>query len=47
MLNARLARIVFALSCAFALAAALAGCDACGNWPWDEKPKSCHSEEAH
>jgi hypothetical protein len=40
MTLARLILIVLALSCA----AALAGCDACGDWPWTQQQKSCHGE---
>ena len=40
MSSARLFWIVLALS----FAVALSGCDACGDWPWDHKQKSCHGE---
>jgi hypothetical protein len=40
MLRSRLIRILVVLSCV----GSLAGCDACGEWPWTEKQKSCHGE---
>jgi hypothetical protein len=39
-------RIVLALCCAAALCAPLAGCGACGDWPWSATQKSCHDEGA-
>ena len=42
----RLIRIVLALCCAAALAAPLAGCGACGDWPGSPTQKSCHDENA-
>jgi hypothetical protein len=42
----RLLRIVLALCCAAALAAPLAGCAGCGDWPWNATQKSCRDESA-
>jgi hypothetical protein len=42
----RLFRIVVALCCAAALAAPLAGCAGCSDWPWSATQKTCHDENA-
>jgi hypothetical protein len=46
MARFRLFRIVVALCCAAALAAPLAGCAGCSDWPWSATQKSCHDENA-